>query len=71
MINWCVFCRYYIILMPIIGFLIPTYLTHYLTGDSLRTCWLLCGILKFSMSLHWAWLVNSAAHAWGDRPYDK
>lgn len=63
--------KYYAVLMPIIGFVIPPYLTHYLTGDSMRTCWLLCGILKFTMSLHWAWLVNSAAHAWGGKPYDK
>jgi fatty-acid desaturase len=31
---------------------------------------LMCVIARYVGSLHMAWLTNSAAHLWGDRPYD-
>ena len=32
---------------------------------------ILCVVVRYVLSLHATWLVNSAAHLWGTRPYDK
>ncbi|XP_013793869.2 acyl-CoA desaturase-like, partial [Limulus polyphemus] len=29
------------------------------------------GILRYVVTLHFTWLVNSAAHYWGNRPYNR
>lgn len=29
------------------------------------------GLFRYAMVLNATWLVNSAAHMWGNRPYDK
>lgn len=57
--------------MPLIGFVLPTVFNHWLTGQSLWLCWHTVGMLKYFLSLHYAWLVNSAAHSWGHKPFDK
>lgn len=28
-------------------------------------------VIRYVLSLNFTWLVNSAAHIWGNRPYDK
>ncbi len=30
--------------------------------------WVIC--LRLTLSLHWTWLVNSACHMWGKRPFE-
>ena len=34
------------------------------------TGYFVCGLLRYVYVLHCTWLVNSAAHLWGSRPYD-
>ncbi len=63
--------KYYLLIVPFMTFLIPTFLTSYLTGDTPLNCFLICGMLRYVFTLHITWLVNSAAHLWGSRPYDK
>lgn len=61
--------RLYIILMPICCFLIPTWLPCYLYGEKPIVAWYLT-LLRYALTLNGTWLVNSAAHIWGTKPYD-
>lgn len=40
-------------------------------GESLFVSFYLAAILRYCLGLNATWLVNSAAHMWGMRPYDK
>lgn len=48
-------------------FLLPAML-GLLWNDGWGAFWI-AGFLRYVLSLHATWLVNSAAHAWGTRPY--
>ena len=41
-----------------------------LFGDNFWTGFFVAGMLRYVFSLHATWMVNSAAHLWGERPYD-
>lgn len=64
------FCRTYLVAMPLICFLMPTYVPYYFWNENFWTAWY-CTIFRYTLSLHGTWLVNSAAHLWGYRPYEK
>ena len=40
-------------------------------GESIAVSFLFLFVFRYIFSLHCTWLVNSAAHLWGHRPYDK
>lgn len=42
-----------------------------LWGESIINSFFVCSILRYTLNLHATWLVNSAAHMWGNKPYDK
>ncbi|KAK3601842.1 hypothetical protein CHS0354_041763 [Potamilus streckersoni] len=63
--------KYYRILAVLICFVIPTVVPNYLWGEQLWTAFYLAAILRYCVTLNATWLVNSAAHMWGMRPYDK
>lgn len=63
--------KYYLILMPILCFLIPTMIPIYCWGESLRNAWFVATMFRYTFILNVTWCVNSAAHKWGDKPYDK
>lgn len=52
-------------------FFVPTFVPWYLWGESLWVAYFVPGLLRYTLVLNAAWLVNSAAHMWGNRPYDK
>lgn len=62
--------RYYIISVLVMCFLVPTLVPWYFWGESLWTAYFLAAILRYTVSLNFTWLVNSAAHMYGNRPYD-
>lgn len=63
--------KYYFILMPIMSFLLPTYgIGVWMCGESLSASFHVCGVLRYAVSLHMAWMINSAAHSWGSKPFD-
>lgn len=62
--------KYYMILMPLICFILPVPIPMFLWGETFVNAYSL-NILRYVFTLHATWLVNSAAHMWGDRPYDK
>jgi len=48
----------------------PCLVAYYCWGESISNSILVVGCLRYSVVLHVTFLVNSAAHVWGDHPYD-
>ncbi|XP_075222545.1 acyl-CoA Delta-9 desaturase-like [Lycorma delicatula] len=63
--------KFYLLLMPIICFVIPTIVPVYLWGETWKNSWFVSTMFRYTFTLNMTWLVNSAAHMWGQRPYDK
>lgn len=57
--------------MPLLCFVLPTYIPYYFWREDLWVSWYVAAIMRFTISLNMTWLVNSAAHLWGNKPYDK
>lgn len=62
--------RYYKPLVVICCFTLPTVIPMVFWGESFLNSFLIPTILRYTAMLHQTWLVNSAAHMWGYRPYD-
>uniref|UniRef100_A0A1A8F1S0 stearoyl-CoA 9-desaturase n=1 Tax=Nothobranchius korthausae TaxID=1143690 RepID=A0A1A8F1S0_9TELE len=63
--------RYYKLSVLLMCFLIPTFVPWYLWRESLWVAYFVPALLRYTLVLNASWLVNSAAHMWGNRPYDK
>ncbi|CAG2168631.1 unnamed protein product, partial [Oppiella nova] len=63
--------RFYIPLVALIWGAFPTYVPYYLWGESLLNSYFLCVMFRYALTLNITWCVNSAAHLWGNKPYDK
>ncbi|CAG7833998.1 unnamed protein product, partial [Allacma fusca] len=63
--------KYHLPLGLLIAFVLPTYLPHKLWGESVLGGFLVASVFRYAFTLNMTWLVNSAAHMWGNKPYDK
>lgn len=63
--------RYYLPCVAFFCFILPTLIPYMLWGETLYNSFYICSLLRYVITLHATWLVNSAAHMWGRRPYDK
>ncbi|VVD04040.1 unnamed protein product [Leptidea sinapis] len=54
----------------IISLLPPTIIPVYFWGESLNIAWHLA-VLRCTINQHMTFLINSAAHIWGNKPYDR
>nr|AKA66436.1 stearoyl-CoA desaturase-1 [Larimichthys crocea]AKA66437.1 stearoyl-CoA desaturase-1 [Larimichthys crocea] len=63
--------RYYKLSVVVMCFLLPMWVPWYLWGETLWVSYFVPAVLRYAMLLNATWLVNSAAHMWGNRPYDK
>lgn len=63
--------RYYIPLVFMIGIAIPTLIPVYLWNENMMRAFFVCVVLRYCVSLHIAFCINSVAHLFGSRPYDK
>ncbi|XP_067876843.1 acyl-CoA desaturase-like [Heterodontus francisci] len=63
--------KYYKVSVVLICFLIPTVVPWYFWGESLWNSYFIAAILRYTLVLNATWLVNSAAHMFGNRPYDR
>lgn len=63
--------RYYLPLCVLCTIILPTIIPRLLWGENLSTAFFVLFAFRYVMTLHSTWLVNSAAHLWGSRPYDK
>ena len=57
--------------MPICCFIVPTMIPMYLWNESFVNSWFVGSMFRYVFTLNMTWLVNSAAHKWGNRPYDE
>ncbi|KAH8033164.1 hypothetical protein HPB51_008049 [Rhipicephalus microplus] len=63
--------EYHIPMTILFCFIVPTVLPHRLWGESRWNAFFVAAILRWVFQLNSTWLVNSAAHMWGQKPYDK
>lgn len=62
--------KFYVPLFMIFKFIIPISVGYFAFGISLATAWNV-NISAYMVNLNLTWLVNSAAHFYGYKPYDK
>lgn len=62
--------RHYKLSILVMCFLVPTLVPWYLWGEKFWVAYFVPGLLRYAVVLNATWLVNSAAHMWGMRPYD-
>lgn len=63
--------KFYLPLVALFCFILPTLIPHYFWGESLFVAYYVCAFFRYTLTLHSTWLVNSVAHIWGNKPYDK
>lgn len=63
--------RHFYELALVCSVLIPAIVPWVCWGENPLYAMLFVGTLRYICSLHSTWFVNSAAHLWGKRPYDK
>lgn len=63
--------KYYKPSVLLMCFFVPMFVPWYLWGESLWVAYFIPALLRYTLVLNATWLVNSAAHMWGNRPYDK
>ncbi|XP_064639191.1 acyl-CoA desaturase 1-like [Lineus longissimus] len=63
--------RFYIPSIMLLCFTIPTIVPHLLWGESIANAYFVCALLRYTLTLHATWCVNSLAHALGMKPYDR
>lgn len=63
--------RYYKLSVLLMCFFVPIFVPWYLWGESLWVAYFVPAVLRYTLVLNATWLVNSAAHMWGNRPYDQ
>ena len=62
---------HYLKLAIVIAFVIPTIIPMYFWREGFVNAFVICALLRYVFTLHCTWFINSIAHKWGNRPYDK
>jgi len=63
-------CRLYVPLFLLFNLYLPTYIPIWLWGERLAVS-LALNLARYMITLHGTWTVNSVAHMYGSKPYDK
>ena len=63
--------RNYKLLTLTFNVILPTVLPYICWGESMWISYFMAFALRYVVILNFTWCVNSVAHLWGDRPYDK
>ena len=63
--------RFYLPLSFLFSVALPPIVAWYVWNEDPLHSFLYLFAFRYVICLHCTWLVNSAAHLWGDRPYDK
>lgn len=63
--------KFYLPLVGICCFAVPTLIPNIYWSETLWNSYFVCAVFRYCWTLNMTWLVNSAAHFWGRRPYDK
>lgn len=59
------------LLRILLGFVIPTIIPPLAWGEDWYWSIIVMCIGRYGLGLNFTWSVNSAAHLWGKRPYNK
>lgn len=51
-------------------FIWPSQVAQYVWGEDFWNAFFVAGFVRYVVVLHFTWMVNSAAHLYGDHPYD-
>lgn len=70
LITLSIYFRYAVPFIGLVCFVLPTVIPMYFWGETLNNSWHIA-MLRYALNLHLTFLVNSAAHYWGTKPYDK
>lgn len=62
--------KYFLILMPLIAFVIPAVVPFYFWGESLNVAYH-TNVFRYIICIHSAFMINSWAHIYGNKPYDR
>lgn len=62
--------KHYMPLMFLCCFVLPTVIPVYLWGETVTNAFIVDGVARWIFGLHCTWLINSAAHMFGTKPYD-
>ncbi|KAL5284483.1 SCD.2 family protein [Megaselia abdita] len=62
--------KHYMILMPLLCFIIPTMIPVYFWGETWANSFFVATMFRYTFILNVTWCVNSAAHMFGSKPYD-
>lgn len=57
--------------MPLACFIIPTLVPWLCWNETLANSYFVAAMFRWCFQLNMTWMVNSTAHAWGGKPYDK
>lgn len=52
------------------SYVFPAQIAQYYWGENFWNAFFVAGALRYAVVLHFTWCVNSAAHLYGDHPYD-
>lgn len=63
--------KYYMPLMFLACFVLPTWIPVYFWGETVGNAFIVDGVTRWIFGLHCTWLINSAAHMFGTKPYDR
>lgn len=63
--------KYYLPLMLVSCFILPTIIPWYYWGETIHNSYFVATLFRYCFLLNMTWLVNSAAHMFGNRPYDQ
>ncbi|XP_067205457.1 acyl-CoA Delta-9 desaturase-like isoform X2 [Linepithema humile] len=63
--------KYFLPLQLFFGFILPTAMPVYLWNETWGRAIISQVFIRYIITLNTVWTINSIAHAWGTRPYDK
>lgn len=63
--------NHYLVLMVFISFILPAAIPCLLWNETFKASFLNASVFRYILSLHLTWLINSAAHKYGNYPFDK
>ncbi|KAB0802193.1 hypothetical protein PPYR_04379 [Photinus pyralis] len=63
--------QYYIPLLLFFAFWLPAFVPYYFWNESGWVAWHTATLCRLLCTIHATFFINSAAHMWGTRPYDK
>lgn len=63
--------KFYFPLAIFFCYIMPAMVPAYYWGESYWTAFVVASVLRYTWTLHCTWTINSIAHMFGNRPYDK